>query len=82
VPGGNVTAVLGGIVSESPVIFAMKEEHAGKTKEEQSALLDLEVQAFSDWFATLSPSQGGGVLTKAERMLVKTYMVQKLSGRI
>lgn len=69
-------------MSDSPVTFALKEEHQGKSQEEQSALLDLEVENLSKFFETLDDFRARGALNKMERALVKTYMVQKLTGRV
>lgn len=68
-------------MAASPVTFELKEEHRAKSKEEQSSLLDHEVEFFSKFFETLPGIRGGGPLNNQERMLVKTYMVQKLQGR-
>lgn len=57
-------------------------EHDGKTKEEISALLDEEVERFSVWMENLSDWRAKGALSKPEKALVKTYLVQKLTGKI
>ena len=60
----------------------LTQEHEGKTKEEVSALLDEEVEKFSVWMENLSDWRAKGALSKPEKALVKTYLVQKLTGKI
>jgi predicted acetyltransferase len=57
-------------------------EDEGKTKEEISALMDIEVEKFSEWMENLSDWRAKGALSKPEKALVKTYLVQKLQGKI
>lgn len=54
----------------------------GKTKEEISVLMDEEVEKFSVWLDNLSDWRAKGALSKPEKALVKTYLVQKLQGKI
>lgn len=51
-------------------------------KEELSKLFDEEVEKFDREMAKLSPDRGGGPLSKIEKMLIKTYLIQKVTGRI
>lgn len=60
----------------------LADEHATKTKEEISALLDAEVDRFSTFMDNLDDWKAKGALSKPERALIKTYLVQKLTGKI
>jgi hypothetical protein len=64
------------------LIVRFSEEHAAKGKEELSLLLDSEIEDFSRFMATIGDWRVAGPLTKMERALVKTYLVQKLTGKI
>ena len=64
------------------VIVRFADEHVGKTKEQLSALLDQELEDFSKFMATLGDWKSAGALTPEERALVKTYLVQKVNGRL
>lgn len=66
----------------SAVSLMISEDDQKKTPEEQLALLDQEVDAFSNFMATLGDSRARGALSHPERALVKTYLVAKIRGRI
>lgn len=53
-----------------------------KSKEEQSRILDEEVETFSQWLTNLPDSRAAGALSSPERALIKTYLVQKLTGKL
>lgn len=53
-----------------------------KDKQVQNAALDKEVERFSQWMATLADERARGALNNPEKALIKTYLVQKLSGKI
>lgn len=46
-----------------------------KSKEELSQLFDSEVEAFSNYMTTLGDIRANDPLTKAEKMLVKTFLI-------
>lgn len=54
----------------------------GKSKEEKSVLFDEEVQRFSDWLSQISDFKAQGPLTRPEKALLKTYLIQKYSGKL
>lgn len=58
------------------------QQHTGKSQEEQMSLLDAEVERYSKWLAALPDSRASGALNPPERALIKTYLVQKLHGKI
>lgn len=60
----------------------LDEQHSGKAKEEVLTLLDAEVDRFSTWMAALPDTRARGALSNPERALLKTYLVQKLTGKI
>lgn len=60
----------------------LDEQHAGKAKEEVLVLIDAEVERFSTWMAVLPDSRARGALSNPEKALIKTYLVQKLTGKI
>lgn len=64
------------------VILKWSPEAELKPKEEQSQILDQEVEAFSQWLAALPDSRASGALSNPERALIKTYLVQKLTGKL
>jgi hypothetical protein len=64
------------------VILKLAEEHASKTKEEISRIFDEEVERFSRYMATIGDWRAVGVLNNGERMLIKTFLVQKFSGNV
>lgn len=51
-------------------------------KEEQSKVLDEEVEAYSQWLSALPDSRVSGALNSGERALIKTYLIQKLTGKL
>lgn len=53
-----------------------------KSKEEQSKMLDEEVEIYSQWLADLPDEKAKGALSNPERALIKTYLVQKLAGKL
>ena len=64
------------------VIVSFAAEHSTKTKEELSMLLDKELEDFSKYMSTIGDWRAVGPLTHAEKALVKTYLVQKVTGKI
>ena len=62
--------------------LTLKTELAGKTKEELLVIIDQEVDRFSKWMATLADERARGALNNPERALIKTYLVQKLTGKL
>lgn len=64
------------------VVVRFTDEHAGKSKEELSTLLDREVEDFSKFMSTIGDWKSVGPLSPPERALIKTYLVQKLTGKI
>lgn len=66
----------------SVLTLALDKEHADKTKEEISLLLDQEIDTFSNFMANIGDWKSVGALSNAERALIKTYLVQKLTGKL
>lgn len=64
------------------VVVRFTDEHSGKSKEELSVLLDQEVEDFSKFMATIGDWKSVGPLSPPERALIKTYLVQKITGKI
>lgn len=64
------------------VIVRFADEHSAKTKAELSALLDQELDDFSKYMATIGDWRVVGPLNLSEKALIKTYLVQKLTGKI
>ena len=64
------------------VILTLDPSLEGKTKEEKSLIFDEEIQRFSDWLSQVSDFKAQGPLSRPERALIKTYLVQKYSGKI
>lgn len=63
------------------VIVSLNEGHATKSKEEVSTLLDKEIDQFSNFMSTIGDWKSVGPLTAPERALIKTYLVQKITGK-
>lgn len=53
-----------------------------KTPEELGPIFDQEVEEFSKMMDGLPEARGGGTLSKIEKMLIKTYLVMKVTGKI
>jgi hypothetical protein len=64
------------------VIVRFADEHQGKSKEELSAILDREIEKFSQYMSTIGDWKAVGPLSAPERALIKTYLVQKVTGKI
>lgn len=58
------------------------DEYSGKTKEELLALLEREVDDFSNFMATIGDWKAVGPLNPLERTLIKSYLVHKVNGKI
>lgn len=54
----------------------------GKSREAQNEALDREVERFSHWMATLADERARGALNNPEKAIIKTYLVQKLGGKL
>lgn len=56
----------------------------GLAKDQQAQLeaVDREVERYSKWLTELKDSRASGALNSAEKALIKTYLVQKLHGKI
>ena len=64
------------------IILKFSEELESKSKEEKIDLFEKEVDRFSLWISNLQDQRVNGPLSKSERALVKTYLVQKYLGKI
>ena len=64
------------------VILTWSKDLESQSKDSQSAALDREVERFSQWLSELPDSRVSGALNNAEKALLKTYLVQKLSGKL
>lgn len=64
------------------VVLKVAEEHVGKTKEELSTLFDQEVERFSAFMSTVGDWKSAGPLNQLEKHLIKTYLVQKFTGKV
>lgn len=64
------------------IILSLPDEHRGKTKEALLPVLEAEVERFSKWMAELDDPRAKGALSNPERALIKTYLVQKLTGKL
>jgi hypothetical protein len=53
-----------------------------KDKAAQNEALDREVERYSKWLEVLPDERARGKLSNPEKALIKTYLVQKLSGKI
>ncbi len=51
-------------------------------RSKRGAALDDEVERFSKWMAKLEDPRARGALNNPERALLKTYLIQKLNGRL
>lgn len=51
-------------------------------KEEALELVNAEVEKFSEFMASLEDWRARGALNNPEKALLRTYLVQKLQGRI
>jgi hypothetical protein len=53
-----------------------------KDKTAQNEALDREVERYSKWLSQLTDTRASGPLCDPEKALIKTYLVQKLNGKI
>ncbi len=58
------------------------EDLKDKDREAQNAALDREVERYSKWLANMPDERAKGALNNPEKALIKTYLVQKLAGRL
>lgn len=61
------------------VKVVLSDEYANKTKEEKSALLDREVESFSEYMSSISNEWFRGKLITQEKVLIKSYLVWKIA---
>lgn len=64
------------------VLVRFTDEHVGKPKEELLSLLDQEIEDFSKFMSTIGDWKSVGPLSPPERALIKTYLVQKVTGKL
>lgn len=64
------------------VILKWADNLDAKSQQEQSEALDREVERFSQWLVKLPDNKASGALNNPERALIKTYLVQKLTGKL
>ena len=64
------------------LLLQLAPEHQSKSKEELSILFDQEVDRFSRYMATMGDWKAAGPLLPLERVLIKTYLVQKYTGKL
>ncbi len=57
-------------------------EKANASQEEKLKMIDEEVERYSTWLANLPDSRASGALNNPERALIKTYLVQKMNGKL
>lgn len=71
-----------GVLTMAEWILRINPDLKELTHEEQSKALDAEVERFSDYMATLGDWKAAGPLTPMERMLLKSFLVRKLTGEV
>lgn len=64
------------------LVLKLSEELEGKTKEEKLVIFDKEVDRFSKWLERLNDPRANGPLSNPEKALLKTYLVQKYTGKL
>ena len=64
------------------IIVSLSPEVASKTGDALLQVIDQEVADFSRFMEGLGDWKFQGALLKQERVLLKTYLVQKLRGRV
>lgn len=52
------------------------------SKEKRLAAIDDEVERFSKWMSKLDDPRARGALNNPERALLRTYLVQKMNGKL
>lgn len=63
------------------VVVSLTHDLMNQPKEVQVAAVDKEIERFSVWMTKLSHPENEP-LNKSERALLRTYLMQKLHGRI
>lgn len=64
------------------IVIKFTEEQDKKSKAEVSAVIDQEIEDFSQYMASIGNPLESGPLHPAERMLLKTYLVAKYTGKV
>ena len=64
------------------LIVRFSDEHSNDDRKVLSKLLDQEIEDFSVFMSTLGDWKSVGPLNEMEKMLLKTYLVHKLTGKI
>lgn len=67
-------------MKEIHVAFA--EALTGQPREIQEAAIDREVETFSAFMANLGDWRSAGPLNSAERAMIKSYLVARLTGKL
>lgn len=62
--------------------LSLVDEFKDEDKAKISSLLDQEVEQFSKFMSSIGDWKTAGPLNEAERALIKTYLVQKLTGKV
>lgn len=62
--------------------MSWSEELASKDQQVQSEALDREVEKFSSWLMGLPDTRVSGPLNNPEKALLKTYLIQKITGKL
>lgn len=63
-----------------PTVVELSDEVLGMSKEEQSRVLDEELDKFSAYMGNISDVRASGPLSQKERMIVKTYLIWRIKS--
>lgn len=64
------------------IITTWSKDLDGQDRKIQNEALDREVERFSLWLSRLEDTRASGALNNPEKALIKTYLVQKMLGKI
>lgn len=63
------------------IVLKFSEEHEPKSQDEKSKLFDEEIERFSQFMTNIGDWRAAGPLNSRERILLKTFLVQKYTGK-
>lgn len=64
------------------LVLKFNEAHQDKTKEQLLAVVNQELDRFSAYMERIGDWKARGALTEREKILLRTYLIHKASGRI
>jgi hypothetical protein len=64
------------------ILVKLDDQHTSKSKEEKLEVINREIERFSQFMSTVGDWKAVGPLNEMEKVIIRTYLIQKLNGRI